>query len=117
MSIEDMLPVPTDDERAARRADLLSRARTVRARGWDDYLYTWSTGEVLGVALLLGNDDVLTEFGEIPATVLSRWAYDLFGCARPAPTSRPEPRSPSPGSTTPAPSSTDRDHTPSSRTR
>lgn len=79
MSIEDMLPVPTDDERTARRADLLSRARTVRARGWDDYLYTWSTGEVLAVALLLGTDDVLTEFGETPATVLSRWAYDLFG--------------------------------------
>ncbi|MFD4356781.1 hypothetical protein ACFWPX_29815 [Nocardia sp. NPDC058518] len=32
MSLEDMLPVPTEQEHAARRVDLFSRARTVRAR-------------------------------------------------------------------------------------
>ncbi|MFD3430915.1 hypothetical protein [Nocardia fluminea] len=40
MSLEEPLLVPTDEDRAARRTDLLSRARTVRADGWDGYLYT-----------------------------------------------------------------------------
>ncbi|MGF0320752.1 hypothetical protein [Nocardia fluminea] len=64
MSLEDLLPVPTDED---------------RADGWDDYLYTWSTGEVLGVALLLDDQAVLDEFGESRGSVLSRDASDLFG--------------------------------------
>ena len=31
-----------------RRADLINRARLVRAHGWDDYRAVWSSGEVVG---------------------------------------------------------------------
>ncbi|WP_280184501.1 MULTISPECIES: hypothetical protein [Nocardia] len=78
-ALEDLFPVPTDGDRDARRTDLLRRARLVQAHGWDDYLYTWSTGEVLAVALLLDDYQVLSEFGETRDGVLSRWAYDLYG--------------------------------------
>ncbi|MGW5924241.1 hypothetical protein ACWFPY_35055 [Nocardia fluminea] len=64
MSLEDLLPVPTDED---------------RADGWDDYLYTWSTGEVLGVALLLDDQAVLNKLDETRGSALSRYAYDLFG--------------------------------------
>lgn len=77
--LEDLLPVPTDADRNRRRDDLISRARTVRAHGWDDYLYTWSKGEVCGAALVLDDQAVLDEFGETRESTLSRYAYDLFG--------------------------------------
>jgi hypothetical protein len=70
---------PSDEENAARRADLVGRARTVRARGWDDYRYTWSSGEVAGVAYLLNDTDVLRDADETAETVLSRYACDLYG--------------------------------------
>jgi hypothetical protein len=41
----DRMFSPTDADRD-RRADLLDRARLVRAGGWDDYRAVWSTGEV-----------------------------------------------------------------------
>ncbi|MFF7944796.1 hypothetical protein ACFZC5_34320 [Nocardia gamkensis] len=72
------LAPPSGAERAARRTDLLSRARRVRADGWDDYRYTWSTGEVLAVALL-DDREILAECDEIRDSVLRRWAYDLYG--------------------------------------
>ncbi|WP_280246689.1 MULTISPECIES: hypothetical protein [Nocardia] len=75
----DPLAPPSDAERAARRTDLLSRARTVRSHGWDDYRYTWSTGEVLAVALLLDDHKILAECDETRDSVLRRWAYDLYG--------------------------------------
>ncbi|MGY4102002.1 hypothetical protein ACW2Q0_21000 [Nocardia sp. R16R-3T] len=70
---------PSDAENAARLADLVRRARTVRAHGWDDYRYVWSSGEVAGVAYLLGDEDVLRDADETADTVLSRYACDLFG--------------------------------------
>ncbi|MFC9965203.1 hypothetical protein ACFVH4_13270 [Nocardia ignorata] len=39
----------------------------------------WSTGETVGVALLLEDDAVLDEMGDSRRDVLSRYAYDLFG--------------------------------------
>ncbi|MFD8249207.1 hypothetical protein [Nocardia sp. NPDC059691] len=78
-ALDDLFPVPTDDDRKTRRTDLFRRARLVCAHGWDDYLYTWSTGEVLAVALLLDHHPVLTNFDETRDSVLARWAYDLYG--------------------------------------
>ncbi|MEV0367990.1 hypothetical protein [Nocardia fusca] len=69
----------TDEARAARRACLLSRARTVRAHDWDDYRWTWSSGEVAAVALLLDDHAMLAECGEDRDSVLRRSAFDLYG--------------------------------------
>src|ERR1700720_794660 len=60
---------PTDADRDRRRGDLVNRARLVRAHGWDDYRAVWSTGEVVGVAVLLGDHDLLDEFDESLQTV------------------------------------------------
>jgi hypothetical protein len=62
-----------------KRDDLVARCRAVRATGWDDYRYVWSTGEVLAVAYLLDARDVLAELNEDETSVLGRWAYDLWG--------------------------------------
>ncbi|WP_236567460.1 hypothetical protein [Nocardia sp. CY41] len=75
----DPFAPPSDAERAARRTELLSRARQVRADDWDDYRYTWSTGEVLAVALLLDDDKILADCDETCDSMLRRWAYDLYG--------------------------------------
>lgn len=75
----DPLAPPTDEARAALRTSLLSRARTVRAHGWDGYRWTWSRGEVAAVALLLDDREMLAECDETRDGVLSRWAHDLYG--------------------------------------
>jgi len=62
-----------------RRDDLVARCRAVRAHGWDNYRYVWSTGEVVAVAYLLDSRELLTEMSEDETTVLRRWAYDLWG--------------------------------------
>ena len=72
---------PTDAERERRRVDLINRARLVRAHGWDDYRAVWSTGEVVGVAALLGDLDILAEFEESLQTAWARWAFDVWGLA------------------------------------
>jgi hypothetical protein len=72
-------PRPSDDARLRRRADLLLRAASVRRWGWDDYRYQWSTGEVVAVAALVGDDDILSDMGETLQTAYRRWAYDLWG--------------------------------------
>lgn len=74
-------PRPSDDARLRRRADLLLRAASVRRWGWDDYRYQWSTGEVVAVAALVGDDDILSDMGETLQTAYRRWAYDLWGMA------------------------------------
>lgn len=70
---------PSDAENTARRADLVGRARAVRAHGWDDYQYVWSSGEVAGVAYLLDDQDILRDADETADTVLNRYACELFG--------------------------------------
>lgn len=81
MSLASLFPRPTDQERRRRRAALLLRAVEVRRWGWDDYRYQWSTGEVLAVAALLGDGDIIGDLGETFHTVYRRWAYDLWGMA------------------------------------
>lgn len=70
---------PTDADRDALREDLLTRARAVRADGWDTHRPEWTAGQVAAVAYLLGDLDVLTELEESEGTVLSRYAAELFG--------------------------------------
>ena len=73
-----MFSRPTDADRDQRRAELLRRAELVRARGWDDYRAVWSTGEVVGVAALLGDHDILAEQDETLQSVWARRAFDLW---------------------------------------
>lgn len=72
---------PNDVDRERIRTDLVSRARSVRRNGWDDYLYVWSSGEVAGTAYLLQDNATLRELNETEDSVLSRFAYDLYGIA------------------------------------
>lgn len=62
-----------------RKEDLLRRAALVTVAGWDHFRYQWSTGEVLGTALVLRDADEILRWGETVASVLSRWAFDLWG--------------------------------------
>ena len=62
-----------------RRDDLLAMATAVAKQGWDDYRNVWSTGEVAGVAVLLGDMNELARQGETMASALGRWAFDLWG--------------------------------------
>ncbi|MGW4636406.1 hypothetical protein [Nocardia sp. NPDC004415] len=70
---------PSDADRAALRAELLTEARAVRADGWAAHRDTWPAGRVAVVAYLLGDTEMLTDLEETDATVLSRFAADLFG--------------------------------------
>jgi hypothetical protein len=71
---------PPDEDQLARHADdLIHRANLVCRHGWDDYRHRWSCGEVLGVALVLGDDAELQQSGETTISVLERWAFDLWG--------------------------------------
>lgn len=76
-----LFPGLTDDRLQQRRDELVARCAAVRADGWDDYRYVWSTGEVVAVAYLLDSRDVLAEMDEDETSVLGRWAYDLWGMA------------------------------------
>ena len=53
----------------------------VLSHGWEDYRAAWSAGEVVGVAALLGDHDILAEFDESLQTAWARWAFDLWGLA------------------------------------
>lgn len=71
---------PPDHGQLARHGDdLIHRANLVRRHGWDDYRHRWSCGEVLGAALVLGDDDELERCGETTISALERWAFDLWG--------------------------------------
>lgn len=39
----------------------------------------WSSGELAAVAFLLDDQAMLSSLGEDEESVMSRWAYDLFG--------------------------------------
>lgn len=71
---------PLDDTHLVRRKeDLLRRAALVTAAGWNQFRYQWSTGEVLGTAVILHDRAELLRHGETVDSVLSRWAFDLWG--------------------------------------
>ncbi|MCV7103776.1 hypothetical protein [Mycobacterium palustre] len=59
--------------------DLMHRANLVRTHGWAEYRHLWSCGEVLGTALVLGDDEELLRRGETTTSALERWAFDLWG--------------------------------------
>lgn len=72
---------PSDAERQHRANDLIGRARLVRAHGWDAYRYTWSTGEVAGVAMILDDNAILHDVAEDESAALSTWSANLWGIA------------------------------------
>lgn len=71
---------PLDDTQFCRRKnDLLWRARLVIEFGWEQFRYQWSSGEVSGTALVLHDHDEMLRWAETVDSVLSRWAFDLWG--------------------------------------
>lgn len=70
---------PDKDQLAGHADDLIHRANLVRRDGWDQYRHVWSCGEVIGTALVLGDDAELQRCGETTMSVLERWAFDLWG--------------------------------------
>lgn len=71
---------PPDQDRLALRADdLRHRVALVRRYGWEQYRSRWSTGEVLGVALVLDDQAELQRLGETTESTLSAWAFTLWG--------------------------------------
>lgn len=62
-----------------RKEDLLRRAALVTEFGWDQFRYQWSSGEVLGTALVLHDRHEMQRWAETVDSVLSRWACDLWG--------------------------------------
>lgn len=71
---------PPDQDHLTRHADdLFRRATLVRRDGWDPYRHLWSCGEVIGTALVLGDDAELQRCGETTVSTLERWAFDLWG--------------------------------------
>ena len=71
---------PPDQNQLARYADdLMHRANLVLSHGWTDYRHLWSTGEVIGAALLLDDDAQLHRCSETTVSALERWAFDLWG--------------------------------------
>lgn len=80
--LSHLLAGPTDEDRAQLRAELLARAALVCANGWESYRGIWSTGEVVGVAVVLADHAELAAFGETEQSALERWAFDLWGLQR-----------------------------------
>ncbi|WP_205874831.1 hypothetical protein [Mycobacterium camsae] len=68
-----------DENKLARHADLIHRAQLVSRDGWGRYRRLWSCGEVIGTALVLGDDAELQRCGETRHSALERWAFDLWG--------------------------------------
>ena len=78
-SLSRLFGGPTAEERARIRADLIARAIQVQVGGWAPYRTVWSTGEVIGVAALIGDRVELTAQGESLRSAWERWAFDLWG--------------------------------------
>lgn len=71
---------PLNKQRQQRRSgELLHRAALVTEYGWDQFRHQWSTGEVLGTALVLHDRTELLRHGETVDSALARWAFDLWG--------------------------------------
>jgi hypothetical protein len=78
-ALADFFGALDDTQLGRRREDLLRRAALVTVAGWDQFRYQWSTGEVLGTALVLQDRDEIQRWNETVDSVLSRWAFDLWG--------------------------------------
>ncbi|WP_051178503.1 hypothetical protein [Nocardia concava] len=70
---------PTDADRDALRTEWVDRALEVRRNGWDAYRSEWSSGDLAGVAYLLGDTAMLEELEEYEGSVLTRFAGNLYG--------------------------------------
>lgn len=70
---------PNQDQLARHAEDLMHRVDLVLRHGWDEYRHLWSCGEVLGTALIVGDDAELQRQGETTVSALDRWAFDLWG--------------------------------------
>jgi hypothetical protein len=71
---------PLDDAQLRRRKeDLLRRAALVTECRWDQFRYQWSSGEVVGTALVLHDRDEMLRWAKTVDSVLSRWAFALWG--------------------------------------
>lgn len=71
---------PLSQEQLARHAlDLIHRASMVLTHGWEQYRDLWSSGEVLGAALILHDNAELHRCAETTTSALHRWAFDLWG--------------------------------------
>lgn len=70
---------PDQDQVIRHADDLMLRANLVCRDGWDQYRHVWSCGEVVGTALVLGDDAELQRCGETTISALERWAFDLWG--------------------------------------
>lgn len=70
---------PTAAEVDRRASDLIDRAQLIQELGWDDYRHTWSSGEVSGTALVLGDLDVLADTHDTEESALQTWAANLWG--------------------------------------
>ncbi|GAA0992660.1 hypothetical protein GCM10009551_053830 [Nocardiopsis tropica] len=76
---ELLAAAPSDEDRARRAAGLTERVELVRAEGWDPFRWTWSNGEVAGVALVLENGALVDEVSGSEVAALDTWAADLWG--------------------------------------
>ncbi|GLE59076.1 hypothetical protein NJBCHELONAE_43870 [Mycobacteroides chelonae] len=82
MAMAQRLLGPRSDEHRDRwRHDLTRRATDVLTDGWWWYKHVWSSGEVVGVAVVLGDHAILAEVGETLESAYCRWAFDLYGPA------------------------------------
>lgn len=70
---------PDQDQVIRHADDLMQRANTDCRHGWDQCRHVWSCGEVVGTALVLGDDAELQRCGETTFSALERWAFDLWG--------------------------------------
>ncbi|AXN46770.1 hypothetical protein MM1218R_04858 [Mycobacterium marinum] len=79
MSNDWPLSESPDENKLARHADLIHRAQLVCRDGWGQYRHLRSCGEVIGTALVLGDDAELPRCGETTSSALERRAFDLWG--------------------------------------
>lgn len=76
---ELLAAVPSDEDRARRAAGLTERVQLVQAEGWAPFRWTWSSGEVAGVTLVLGDGALVDEVSGGETAALDTWAADLWG--------------------------------------
>lgn len=78
-ALADVFGPPNKQRQQRRSAELLHRAALVTEYGWDQFRHQWSTGEVIGTALVLHDRAELIRHGETVDSALARWAFDLWG--------------------------------------